>query len=295
VAISAADVTAPRVLAWMTTVQRRVLALDSRLRPGPNLAELLVSGGGGTLPSPARTRQLLRVVPPYFTQAVVSSDRRRGELSFGVPLQPVDRQAQLLGRIDALLAKPPPGVRADPAGLIAVAATSVEELEAGRPRLTLIAFALVFVVLLAVRRRLEAALLPLIPALLAAGLSSLAILAFGVRLSPLAAGLEPLVLAVGVEFGVLLEARYREARRDGRSYLEAREIAVGTVGTAAAIAAAVVACGFAGLLASRLELLRELGGLMALELLATAALAILLVPALAAQLDARRGATGVRR
>lgn len=288
IAIEARDVTDPRVLAWMKQLQERVLALDERLQPGPNVAELLASSTGGSVPDRAAVGRLLRLVPPYFLDAVIARDRTRAELAFGVPLVPVAEQARLLERVEHLLAGAPPGVKAAPAGLVATAADSVRGLEAGRPWLLLIASALVFLVLLAARRDLVQAALPLVPALLAAGLVSLAVLALGLRLSPLSAALEPLVLAVGVEFGLLLDVRYRDGRRAGLGPVAARDAAVRTVGAAVLVSAATVALGFFALVASRLEVLQHFGALAALELALAAATAVAVVPALAAQLDGRR-------
>jgi predicted RND superfamily exporter protein len=120
--------------------------------------------------------------------------------------------------------------------------------------------------------------------------SALALRISGIELSPLGAGLEPLVLAVGVEFGLLLEARYHEARQAGATVLDARDEAVRRVGGAVAVSALAVAVGFAALATSRLELLQQFGLLVAFEVLLCAALAIWLVPALSAALDPRPSA-----
>src|SRR5207237_2360454 len=93
----------------------------------------------------------------------------------------------------------------------------VNGLQGERPWLALLAALAIFLVLLVARRRLDRALIPLLPALLAAGTTAVVLSASGAHLSPLSAGLDPLVLAVGVEFGLLLEARYREARAAGQS------------------------------------------------------------------------------
>jgi predicted RND superfamily exporter protein len=290
IAIRARDVTDPAVLDWMNALDSRVLALDKRLRPGPNLAAILTTGGGGTIPDRAGVERLLRVVPKYFVSAVLSDDRKLAELSFGIPLLPADEQAQLIDRVQPLLADAPDGVRAEPAGLVALAASSVQGLEGGRPWLLLAAALVIFLVLLATRRRLDRAIVPLVPALLAAGTCALLIAVTGARLSPLSAALEPLVLAVGVEFGLLLEARYREARQGADSPSQAARVATETVGAPVVVAAATVALGFAVLVVSRLAVLEQFGLLAAVELVLCALAAILIVPGLAAALDRRREA-----
>jgi predicted RND superfamily exporter protein len=119
---------------------------------------------------------------------------------------------------------------------------------------------------------------------------ALLIAAARIRLSPLSAGLEPLVLAVGVEFGLLLDARYREARRAGASAAAAARAAVERVGAPVTVAAATVALGFAVLVVSRLSVLQQFGVLAAIELALCALTAIVTVPELAAALDRRREA-----
>ncbi|MEA2241273.1 MAG: uncharacterized protein QOD24_829 [Solirubrobacteraceae bacterium] len=290
IAIHANDVTDPAVLSWMNRLDSQVLAVDKRLRPGPNLAAILTTGGGGTIPDRAGVERLLRVVPRYFVAAVLSSDRKLAELSFGIPLLPADEQARLIDRVKPLLAAAPDGVHAESAGLAALAASSVQGLEGGRPWLLLAAAMVIFLILLVARRRLDRAIIPLVPAMLAAGTCALLIAATGASLSPLSAALEPLVLAVGVEFGLLLEARYREARRAGRTASEAARAATETVGAPVAVAAATVALGFAVLVASRLNVLEQFGLLAAVELTLCALAAILIVPGLAAALDRRREA-----
>ena len=76
---------------WMNDLEQRVLALDARLRPGPNLAGILATGGGGTVPDRERVQRLLEVVPQYFVAAVLNRDRTLAELSFGIPLLPAER------------------------------------------------------------------------------------------------------------------------------------------------------------------------------------------------------------
>jgi predicted RND superfamily exporter protein len=293
-AVTGADVASPAAVAWQARLQRRALALDGRLRPGPNLGALLTSGGQAPR-TRAEIDEVLALVPRYLLDAVLTRDRRRGELSFGVPLVDVHEQARLLDRILAAAGPPPEGVSVQAAGLVALGVASVRDLEDDRPVLLLLGALLVFAVLLALYRRVDRALLPLVPALLAAGIAALLVRLSGVELSPLGAGLEPLVLAVGVEFGVLLEARYREARREGASPEGARRAAVGRVGAAVAVSAATVGLGFATLAASRFELLQQFGVLVALEVALCAALAVWLVPLLAEALEHRAAARAAAR
>ncbi|MCW2959332.1 MAG: hypothetical protein JWP18_2135 [Solirubrobacterales bacterium] len=284
-AVTGENVLSPGVLAWERAAVRRAAATDRRLRPGPNVGELLTTEEQA--PTDASVKRLLALVPRYFLDAVVTRDGKRGELSFGVPTVSVREQGRMLAKIEAAMRPLPPGVQVTPTGLVARGVQSVDDLEGGRPGLLLAALAAVALLLGVVRRDWRRTLVPLVPTVLAAGVSALALRVSGVELSPLGAGLEPLVLAVGVEFGLLLEARYHEARLAGASMLDARDEAVRRVGGAVAVSALAVAVGFAALASSRLELLQQFGLLVAFEVLLCAALAIWLVPALSALLDRR--------
>lgn len=282
-AITGDDVLSPTVLTWQRAAVKRAAATDPRLRAGPNVGDLLTAEG--RTPDDASVQRLLKLVPRYFLDAVVTRDAKRAEVSFGVPSVSVREQGRMLARVEEAMRPLPEGIQVTPTGLLARGVQSVDDLEGARPDLLLAALAAVALLLLAVRRDLRRALVPLVPTVLAAGVSALALRLLGVELSPLGAGLEPLVLAVGVEFGLLLEARFHEARLAGASALDARDEAVRRVGGAVAVSALAVAVGFAALAASRLELLQQFGLLVAFEVLLCAALAIWLVPSLSAALD----------
>lgn len=282
------DLTDPAAVEWIYRVGNQIQGLDRRLRPGPNLGQLLGADQG--TPTRSDVNHLVSLVPTYFLDAVLSRNHTRAELSYGVPLESIARQGQLLRRIAPLLRTAPPGVRASSAGLIADASAGVDDLQAGRPWLLLLSVLLVFSLLVLAGRPPARAAIPLVPALLVAGISALVFVALGLQLSPLSASLEPLVLAVGVEFGLLLEARYWEERRRGASIAEARAVAVRRVGAAVSVSAGAVALAFAVLAASRLDLLRQFGLLVAGELVVCALVCIGLVPALCELVDRMRRA-----
>jgi predicted RND superfamily exporter protein len=299
IAVWGDDVASPAALAWMRDAQRRIERLDVRLQPGPNLGELLLTGAS-TRPTADEVRSLLRVVPRYVVDAVMTKDRRRAEMSVGIPLMAVEQQGRLLRRIDAVLATAPAGLHAEPAGLLASAAASIGVLQDERIPLLLLAALSIVVVLAVARRRLDRALVALAPALLAAGLAGLAIWALGLRLTPLSASLEMLVLAVGVEFGILMEARYQELRRAGLGPEAASERARETGAPPVIASAATVSAGFLVLALSGSSVIRQFGLLVAFELVLCLLAAVALVTPLAAAAEraqmarARRPAPGRR-
>lgn len=284
VAVTGGKVTDVRVLEWMAKAEQEVLALDPRLKPGPNLATILGSSGQG-LPSQAAVERLLELIPTSFVAGIVTQDRERAELNFGIPLTSAGDQVRLIERMQGVLDSAPAGVDARAAGLQALSAASVDDLQGGRPWLLLLAALLVFLVLAAVWRDPVRAAIPLAPAFLTAGTSAVVLAVLDIKISPLSAGLDPLVLAVGVEFGLLLDARYREERRDGHTPDAAARRTRRALGTPVAVAAGTVALGFAVLAVSRLPVLQEFGIAAALELVLCVIAAIAIVPALASATD----------
>lgn len=282
--VRARDVTRASVLRWMTDAQDRIIRANPVLRRGPDPAGLL-AGDPGQAPDQAEVNRLLRLLPPYILDAVFSRDHHTAEISFGLPLISVDQQRRIVQRVDAVLRSAPAGIDAQPAGLVAAASSSVNSLSTARELLFPLAVLAVGLLLFAVRRRWDRALIPLLPALATAGFSGLLLAVTQVEPSALTVALEPLVLAVGVEFGVLLESSYQQFRTAGHPPNRAAALARERVGRAVATSAAAVAVGFAGLATSRLHVLAQFGSLAALEIVICATVAIMLVPAAMAARD----------
>ncbi|WP_040600492.1 MMPL family transporter [Patulibacter medicamentivorans] len=281
------DVTSPATITWLRSLGSQATRIDRRIVPGPNLGEIL--GGDGT-PTRKQVDGLLKLVPPYLVAPVL--DGRQAELSFGIPFVDGREQAALAERISDRLADPPAGVRADPAGLVATAAYSLRQLESTRHWLLLACVLLVGGLLFVVRRSWSRALVPLVPALAGVGVAGLLVALLDLRLSPMAAALEPTGLAIGVEFGLLMEARYEAFRARGLDPAAAARNATRTIGRAVALSAATVAAGFLVLAASRLGMLQQLGLLVAVEVIVCAVVAVWAVPRLAAAIERRTVAPG---
>ncbi|MTD45906.1 MMPL family transporter [Conexibacter sp. W3-3-2] len=284
-AVRGRDVTDPAVVTWMGEVRDRVVEADPRLSPGPNLADLAQAGDTTTTLDRRSVDGVLNLLPRYFVDAVITPDRKLAELSFGIPFVSVEEQGRIVDQIREAADGAPSGTTVTASGLVAAAAASTDSLESTRPGLLLLAAALMAGVLFGFWRDWRRVAIVLGPALLAAGIAALVLLVVDLQLSPLGAALEPLVLAVGLEFGMLLDMRYRQARQDGRSPVQARRETTIEIVPAVMLSASTVAVGFAVLMASRLPLLSQLGWLVALELALCVVAAVLTVPALAERFD----------
>jgi hydrophobe/amphiphile efflux-3 (HAE3) family protein len=277
VTIRADDITEPKVIAWMTRFQDRVLG-DNGFRPGKrctqaknppelcpalSLPDLFSAAGGGQ----TQVRKLLDAVPAYFSQGVVTPDRKTANLAFGIRLMPLERQKQVVDDIKAHL-HPPAGVDASVVGLPVLAAEANGALSSPwRRALTLLAaLAGVFLVLLAARRSTREAAVPLIPIALATGWSGLVLFVLGllpgpfeVDLNPMSVTLSALVIAISTEFSVLLSARYRQERDRGAGPSRAIELAYASTGAAVLASGVTAVAGFAALVFSDIRMLRDFG------------------------------------
>jgi hypothetical protein len=281
--VEADDVTDPEVAAWIQRFgAESVRRHEGTLLRATSMAAL-ATGVHATTPGGDDVDQLLSVAPADAARSLVGTDRTEASIVF--PIAPVslnEREAVL----DELAASmrcdlaPPPGVRATPAGLAAVAVELVNGLEAGRRTLSLAALLFVFAWLLLAYRSLVRAVLVLAPVLVAVGLTSLAIDRLGIELTPLTTVTGPLVIAVATEFSVLVVARYVEERRRGRDPAGARAGGVVRIGRAFVASGLTLVGGFAVLVLSPMPLLRDFGVVVTLAVLFALVSTLTLLPPL---------------
>jgi hydrophobe/amphiphile efflux-3 (HAE3) family protein len=261
----------PQTVRWMADYQSRVLrrhgfkagrpCREAQLCPALSLVNLFGSGR-----QTARSiQQTIDALPRYFSQNVITADRRTANLAFGIRTMPLDKQKELIDDMRAQL-DPPAGVDADVAGLPVLAADTNADLESSRWLLSLAGLAAVFIVLLLVYRRLEAAVVPLVPVALATGWSALILWVLQISLNPMSVTLGALVIAITTEFGVILSARYREERGRGLAPDAALARTYERTGAAVLASGITVIAGFAALLISDFPMLRDFGAVTVVNL-----------------------------
>jgi hydrophobe/amphiphile efflux-3 (HAE3) family protein len=297
VMVHADDITDPKTIAWMTRFQQGVLRAHgyragkrcTQARNPPELCPALSLPDLFNASSPAQgqVRQLLDAVPPYFSQGVVTADRKTANLAFGIRLMPLDRQKQVVDDIERRL-HPPRGVEASVVGLPVLAAEANASLSSPwRRGLTLLAaLAGVFLVLLVVRRSLRQAAIPLIPIALATGWSGGVLFVLGLLPGPLEVDLNPmsvtlgaLVIAISTEFSVLLSSRYRQERDAGAGPARAIELTYASTGAAVLASGATAIAGFAALIASDIRMLRDFGIVTVVDLTVSLLGVLVVLPA----------------
>lgn len=295
VTVRADDITDPAVLTWMSKFQDGVLKAHgyepgkrcSQAEDAPELCPALSLPDLFGSADQEQVKTLLDSVPEYFSQGVVTPDRDTANLAFGIRLMPLDRQKEVVDDIKSRL-DPPEGVTASVVGLPVLAAEANGALSSPwRRGLTLLAaLAAVFLVLLAVRRSLRDAAVPLIPIALATGWSGAVLFLLGLLPGPLEVDLNPmsvtlgaLVIAISTEFSVLLTARYRQERERGAGPARAIELTYASTGAAVLASGITAIAGFAALIASDIRMLRDFGILTVVDLTVSLIGVMLVLPA----------------
>ncbi|HEY4778411.1 MAG TPA: MMPL family transporter [Solirubrobacterales bacterium] len=295
--VEAPDLTDPATIAWMAAFKQRVLrdngfsgenpsCLDADVCPGPALSDFLTRGGGKL--TRRGIDETLTALSPYALRQVAPIDPRTGEvgrqalLSFGIRAQSLADQQALIDRVRGEIGEvgspggPPAGVEVHLAGLPVIAAESAADLAASRYWLTLAGLLAVALVLLVVYRSPARALVPLVPTLLATGWASLVLWLSGIPLNPMSAALGALTIAIATEFAVILAGRFHEERGGGRGVEEALRRAYGRTGAAVLASGATAIAGFAVLIASDIQMLRDFGFVTVIDL-AVALLGVMIV------------------
>ncbi|HMS62120.1 MAG TPA: MMPL family transporter [Solirubrobacteraceae bacterium] len=295
-------VTDPAVVSWMTRYQARILKElrfnarrgcgRSEICPAFSLPDLFTTKA--SLATRARVEGLLDTVPPYFSQSVISPDRRAATLAFGIKLLPLERQYEVLKTMQAEL-DPPPGVTARIAGLPVLAAEANDRIASPWRRLAILLAGLLAVglVLLAALRSPRRALVPLVPIVLATGWSALVVFLVRIPLNPLSIMLSALVIAIATEFSVLLSERFRSERGAGLDVPDALAATYRSTGAAVLASGTTAIAGFGVLVLSDIRMLRDFGAVTVIDLVVALIGVLVVLPAVLVL--AERGALAPRR
>jgi hypothetical protein len=294
VVVHARDVATSRTIRWMLSYEDRLLThygyLETKgcshatLCPALSLPDLFCSGSQNAASCSSLTGQqivgLLKAVPEYFSQAVITRGRREATLAFGIRLMPLSRQERVLDYMRSQL-RPPPGITAQLAGLPVIAAQANADLSSSARRLEtlLVGLLAVGLVLLAVFRRHERALVPLVPIAFATGWSALILFLIGIPLNPMSAAMGTLVIAISTEFSVLLSERFRQERQAGHAPAEALARTYRSTGAAVLASGVTAIAGFAVLIVSSITMLRDFGLVTLVDLSVSLGGVLLMLPA----------------
>jgi predicted RND superfamily exporter protein len=265
----------PATIEWMRTYEGTILkrfgyssaggCARAQLCPAFSLTDLFQSQAAPSA-QPSKLTQaevsgLLSVIPPYFSQDVITADRRVATLAFGIRLTGLAQEERLIDSMRSRL-HPPAGVSAQLVGLPVLAAKSGSAVASPWRRIeTLIAglAAVALVLLIAFRGDRRRALTPLVPIVLATGWSALILFCVRVPLNPMSVTLGALVIAISTEFSVLLSERHRQERLAGHDTVQALRRSYRSTGAAVAASGVTAIAGFGVLALSDIRMLRDFG------------------------------------
>lgn len=274
VVVRSDKLTDPATFAWMTDYQRRVLKRagysaergcgDASLCPALSLPDLF---RGDSAKTKEGIEALLDAVPAYFSQGVITEDRKLASLAFGIRLMSVERQGEVIDMMREEL-DPPAGVQAQLAGLpvLTAAANAKASSPLRRAELLLAGLLAVGLVLRLALRSTRRAVLPLVPIALATGWTGLVLFVTRIDLNPMSVTLGALVIAISTEFSVLLSERYRHERTSGYGPEAALRRAYGSTGAAVLASGVTAIAGFAVLVLSDIRMLRDFGAVTVVDL-----------------------------
>jgi predicted RND superfamily exporter protein len=302
VAVEAPDLTDPAAIRWMAAFKQRVLSSngfagprpschEAEVCPGPALSDFVTTGNSGGSLTQRDIRATFSELPAYDLEQVAPVDPKTGLpghlalLGFGIRAQSLEDQQALIERVRDEIGEPgapggpPTGVRVQLAGLPVIAAAAASDLSASRYWLTLAGLVAVALVLLFAYRSARRSLVPLIPVVLATGWSALVLWLSGIPLNPMSAALGALTIAIATEFSVILAARFHEERAAGLFVAEALRAAYTRTGPAVLASAITVTAGFAVLIASDVQMLRDFGFVTVIDLVVALLGVIVALPA----------------
>jgi uncharacterized protein len=302
VKVEAPDLADPATIEWMAGFKKRVLetngfkgedpsCLQAEICPGPALSDFLIRGE--EKPTREGIEGTLAALSSYDLRQVAPLDPKTGEvghtalMTFGIRAQSLEAQQRLIEGVRDEIGQPPAGVEVQLTGLPVIAAQSASDLSSSRYWLTLAGLALVAAALLIVWRSWRRALVPLVPTVLATGWASLLLWITGIPLNPMSAALGALTIAIATEFGVLLVGRFHEERNGGAGVEEALRRAYARTGAAVLASGITAIAGFAVLIASEIQMLRDFGAVTVIDLTAALIGVLLVLPATLLLLEER--------
>jgi uncharacterized protein len=270
--VDSSALTKAATVEWMSKYESAILTRfgysqdkgcgHAQLCPAFSLPDLFpAEEGASSKLSEKRVRGVLAAIPTYFSQDVISSDRRSATLAFGIRSMPLQQQQQVIEGMRSDL-HPPAGVSAHLVGLSVLAAQAGAQIASPWRRVLtlLVALAVVAIILLiAFRGNRRRALVPFTPIVLATGWSALVLFALRIPLNPMSVTLGALVIAISTEFSVLLSERQLQERASGHNTVQALRRAYSHTGAAIAASGVTAIAGFGVLTLSDIAMLRNFG------------------------------------
>jgi hydrophobe/amphiphile efflux-3 (HAE3) family protein len=287
VMVEASDVTSQDVLTWMADFERRQMEEHPELFRSNSLVSTITSVTGAP-PTPEDAERILDVAPSGIRENLVSADLTRAQIVFAIGTVSLEERKTLVDQIRRDL-DTPAGVSAMFGGVSVIGVEAVAALSQNRGLMTFAALGAILVGLFLVYRNAVKALAPVLPILMAVGCSSVLLFLLDIELNPLTAVSGPLIIAMGVDFTILIMSRYFEEREKGQSPREAMSTASLRIGQAITASGLTVVGGFGVLAFSDFPLLVDFGKVTALNMGLCLLSALVVLPPLLVWADEETG------
>ncbi len=274
------DMLRPDVLQWMLSVEQKELSRHpDTLLSASSVASLLKgSTPSGQLPDQQQAKQILTATPPDLSSQVIAPDYTQAAIVFVMKNLPLTQQKQLTDEIMSELPPPPAGVHIAPAGLSVIGAEAASRLAANRDVMALIALGFVFVALTVVYRDPLKSFILVFPVALMVGWTGGMMWLLHASLNPLTSVAGPLIVAMGIEFHLLLTSRYTEERAAGVEPRAAMLTAARHTGRAITVSGLTMVAGFAALMAADFPLVQDFGKVTTIAFLLSLISALVVLP-----------------
>ncbi|NQT31690.1 MAG: RND family transporter [Deltaproteobacteria bacterium] len=287
------DIAGTEMLSWLKVYQDEALSFHPELISASSLASVVSETASGDIPAQEEIDAILAGLPPSYLGQLLSADHKMASVSFNISYISLEETHDLLLLLQEE-ADPPTGVRVSPVGSLALGTSTIDALVGTRLNLNLICLGAIFLVLLAVYRRLGKIVFTIIPVGAVIAWSSLDMYLIGIPINPLTAVLGVLIIGICTEFMVLLMGRYDEEKRRGVPPEKAMVTAISKIGRAITTTALTTLGGFGVLIASNFVMIRDFGIATVVSVFLSLLITITVMPGLIVWYDnwKRRSFTG---
>lgn len=170
-----------------------------------------------------------------------------------------------------------PGIRVDLTGLIVIRKLLVDLMKSDGVKITVLAFVLIFFALLITLGSVKRGILPLISVTFAILWAAGGLQILGVPLNVMTVGLAPMLMGLGIDYGIHMVMRLREEIPKGPGYVERTLL---TTGKALLYTSSTTMMGFGSLLFASMPGLTSLGALGVVGIFFAYIASVLLLPSL---------------
>ncbi len=246
---------------WMHDFQQYEASHNSKITGSESIATLILRYNNGKLPSSnPEVNAVLARIPEAEIGRYVS-----GKTDAVILFSTVEMENEVaMAMVDNFAREiewnePPPGVSVRVTGMGEMFSNLIREINIGKTRMTILAFALIFGLLLLIYRDAVKAVTPVIPIMMIVGWNGLVMYVLGIDYTPMTATLGSLTIGVASEYTILIMERYYEEKANGLPVIDAIQQATRQIGTAITVSGMTTVFGFAALLASSFNMISNFG------------------------------------